>query len=152
MIVLACKAKDRIAHIEVKAMLTAKDIMTKNVIYIKRDTQIYEALRSLTRHNISGIPVVEDDMTLVGIVSERDILRLFDTFENVEGKTVDDYMTQPAVFFEEQESISEISKCLANNYFRRVPVVSRGKLVGVVSRRDIIKNILQTKYQDVTAN
>ena len=65
----------------------------------------------------------------------------------MEGGTVGDYMTQPAVFFEAEESLSDMCKCLAANYFRRVPITSKGKLVGVVSRGDIIKRILQTRHQ-----
>lgn len=124
-------------------MITAKDVMTDDVICVKTDTPIYEVLRLLIKHNISGIPVVEDDMTLVAIVSERDVLRLWEADEDVSSKTAGDYMTQPAVSFEEHESLSEVCECLTNNYFRRVPVTSKGVLVGVVSRRDIIKNILR---------
>lgn len=121
----------------------AENVMTKNVISVKKETPIYEALELLVRHNISGVPVVEDDMTLIGILSERDVLILFYCSENIEDKTVNDYMTQPAVFFDNEESLLDICECLTNNYFGRVPVTSKGKLVGIISRRDIIKNILQ---------
>jgi CBS domain-containing protein len=133
-------------------MLTARDIMTRDVVCVKTDTPIRTALELLVEHNISGIPVVEDDMTLVAIISERDILRLFDATGDVEGKTVSDFMTQPAVFFEEHESISDVCQCLADNHFRRVPVSSHGVLVGIVSRRDIIKNIMHTKFQSAAFN
>jgi len=128
-------------------MTKAKDVMTEKVVCVKEDTPIYQALELLEKHNISGIPVVEDDMTLVAIISERDVLGLFHSSEDVEGGTVGDYMTRPAVHFETEESLSDICECLADNYFRRVPVTSRGKLVGIVSRRDIIKCILQTRQQ-----
>jgi CBS domain-containing protein len=58
-------------------------------------------------------------------------------------------MTHPAVFFDENESLLDICDCLSDNYFRRVPVTSKGKLVGVVSRRDIIKEILKTRSESV---
>ena len=128
-------------------MTKAKDVMTENVVCVKEDTPIYQALELLEKHNISGIPVVEDDMTLVAIISEIDVLGLFHSSEDLEGGTVGDYMTQPAVFFEVEESLSDICECLARNYFRRVPVTSKGKLVGIVSRRDIIKSILQTRHE-----
>lgn len=130
-------------------MLKAKDIMTENVIFVKADTPIFEVLALLIEHNISGIPVVEDDMSLAAIISEKDVLSLFDSTEDLHAKTTADYMTQPAVFFEEHESLSDICKCLTDNYFRRVPVTANGILVGIVSRRDIIKNILRTKCQVV---
>jgi CBS domain-containing protein len=121
-------------------MPRAKDIMTRNVICVKEETPIYEAVALIAKNNITGVPVVGDDMTLVGVVSEKDVLRLFDVSrEDGEGKSVSDFMTQPAVTFGESERLSDICDCLMNNHFRRVPVVSsKGKLVGIITRRDII--------------
>ena len=58
-------------------MLKAKDIMTEEVISVKKDTLIFEAVELLAKNSITGIPVVEDDMTLVGILTEKDVLGLF---------------------------------------------------------------------------
>jgi len=126
-------------------MLKAKDVMIKKVISVKKETPIYEALELLAKNNVTGAPVVEDDMTLVGILSEKDILTLFYGREDEEEKTVDDFMTQPAVFFDEDESLLDICNCLMNNYFRRVPIASKGKLVGIISRKDIIDYVLQLR-------
>ena len=130
-------------------MLKAKDIMTENVVSVKKETPIYEALDLLAKHNFSGIPVVRDDMILVGVLSEKDILSLFYTHEEDEEKTVNDFMTQPAVHFDESESLLDVCDCLANNYFRRVPVTSEGKLVGIISRKDVIDYILQLRRESV---
>lgn len=130
-------------------MLKARDIMTENVINVKGDMPIYEALELFEKHNISGVPVVEDDMTLIGILSERDVLRLFHSSNDTESETVNDYMTRPAVHFDEEESLSDVCGCLTDNYFRRVPVTSEGKLVGIVSRKDIIREILRTRSQSI---
>ncbi len=124
-------------------MLKAKDIMTKQVVNIKKEAPIYEAIEMLAKNGIAGIPVVEDDMTLVGIVTEKDVLRLFYADEQEKNKTVKDFMTQPAVHFNEDESLSDVCNCLINNDFRRVPVTSKGKVVGIISRPDVIKHILQ---------
>lgn len=129
-------------------MLKAKDIMTENVVSVKRDTPIYEALELLVKYNITGIPVVREDMILVGVLSEKDVLRLFYAHEGEEEGTVNDFMTQPAVHFDEKESLLDICDCLTNNYFRRVPVTSEGKLVGIISRTDIINYILQLRRND----
>jgi len=126
-------------------MLKAKDIMTENVFSVKKDTPIYEALELFAKHNITGIPVVRDDMILVGVLSEKDVLRLFYAHEDEEEGTVNDFMTQPAVHFDKDESLLDICDCLTNNYFRRVPVTSEGKLVGIISRTDIIDYILQLR-------
>jgi len=81
-------------------MLKAKDIMTENVVSVKKDTPIYEALDLLVKYNITGIPVVREDMILVGVLSEKDVLRLFYAHEDEEEGTVNDFMTQPAVHFD----------------------------------------------------
>ena len=129
-------------------MLKAKDIMTENVVSVKKDTPIYEALELLAKYNITGIPVVREDRILVGVLSEKDVLRLFYAHEDEEEGTVNDFMTQPAVHFDEEESLLDICDCLTNNYFRRVPVTSGGKLVGIISRKDVINYILQLRRKD----
>ena len=131
-------------------MLKAKDIMTQDVINVKKDTPIYKALELLAKHNITGIPVVRDDMILVGVLSEKDVLSLFYAHEDEKEKIVNDFMTQPAVHFDENESLLDVCDCLANNYFRRVPVTSQGKLVGIISRKDIIDYILQLRHESTS--
>ena len=86
-------------------MLKAKDIMTRDVISVKEQTAIYEAVKLMVKNNITGIPVVEDDMTLVGIITEKDVLRLFYADEDRKSKTVGDFMTRPAVHYSENESL-----------------------------------------------
>ncbi|MBN1806974.1 MAG: CBS domain-containing protein [Sedimentisphaerales bacterium] len=123
-------------------MAEVKDIMTKKVVCIKKDTPVVDAIRLMSEKNITGIPVVEDDMTLLGIISEQDVLRLFHTFEDEKDRVVSDFMTQPAVHFEESESLLDVCQCLMDNSIRRVPVTSDGKVVGVISRSDMLKCIL----------
>ncbi|MFC1633425.1 HPP family protein [Planctomycetota bacterium] len=127
-------------------MLKAKDIMIQSVFYVKPNTPVHKAMEMLIEHNISGIPVVEEDMTLVGIISEKDILRFNTDLKDLINKPTSDFMTQPAIFFEENESILDVCQCLANNEFRRVPVTSSGTLVGVISRRDIISIMLKAAH------
>ena len=124
-------------------LLKAKDIMTKKVLSVKQDTSVADAIRLMAKNNISGIPVIEDDMTLVGILSEQDVLRLFHTYEDEKDRAVNDFMTQPAIHFEEKERLLDICYCLRDNSIRRVPVTSNGKVVGVISRSDILKCILE---------
>ncbi len=124
-------------------MLEAKDIMTKKVVCIKKDIPVVDAIRLMAGNNITGIPVVKDDMTLLGILSERDVLRLFHTYEDEKDRTISDFMTQPAVYFEEDELLLDVCYCLRDNNIRRVPVTSNGKVVGVISRSDILKCILK---------
>ena len=128
-------------------MLRAKDIMTENIISVRKDTPIYEAVELMVKHGISGMPVVEDDMTLVGILSEKDVIILVYGKEDDENKTVNDFMTQPAVHFDEDESLLDICDFLRKNIFRRVPITSKEKLVGIISIKDILKYILELRRE-----
>jgi len=128
-------------------MLKAKDIMTEEVISVKKDTPIFEAIELLAKNSITGIPVVEDDMTLVGILTEKDVLGLFYALKDAENKTVNDFMTQPAVYFNENESLLDVCDCLINNPFRRVPVTSKNKVIGIISRQDFVEYILQLRCE-----
>ena len=95
------------------------------------------------------MPVVDDDMLLVGIISEKDLLRLLHTHEAEKDKTVEDFMTEPAIFFQENESLEDICDLMIANQFRRVPVTSasrKGHLVGVVSRPDVLKCIIRLNH------
>ena len=141
-------------------MLRARDIMNKNMVSVKKDTPIFEAVKLLAENNISGLPVVEDDMTLVGILSEKDVVELFYDSEQAKSKTVNDYMTYPAVYFEENNALVNICDFLRKNVFRRVPITSEGRLVGIISIQDILNSVLQlkqekvsgTNYKDTTKN
>ena len=131
-------------------MLKARDIMIKNVVSVKKDIPIFEAVKLLVEHNISGLPVVEDDMTLVGILSEKDVVDLFYDSEKAENKTVNNYMTDPAVHFDENSALENICDFLLKNIFRRVPVTSDGKLIGIISVKDVLNSVLQLRQEKVS--
>jgi len=124
---------------------TPRDIMTKDIITVGRHTPIYEAMELMANHDISGLPVVEEDMTLIGVLSEKDVIRLLGTEEGEQERTVNEFMTQPALFFDEDESLLDICDFLKKNVFRRVPITSKGKLVGIISIRDVIEFILRLR-------
>jgi len=124
-------------------MPKAKDLMTKNVISVKKDTPVLDALKFMVEKNVTGVPVVDDDMLVVGILSEKDVLRLLHASEDEKRKVVEEFITHPVIHFDEEEDLDDVCDCLMNNYFRRVPVTSKGKLVGIISRRDIIGYILK---------
>jgi len=126
-------------------MLRAKDIMHRDVITVRKHTPIFQSLALMVKCRITGIPVVEDDMTLVGMISEKDVLHFFHKQEDLEEKTVNDFMTAPAIFFDENESMLDVCNLLAKQIFRRIPITSEGKLVGIISRRDIIEHIIKAK-------
>ncbi len=130
-------------------MLKVKDVMTKDVISVKKETPIYEAMEIMRKKDITGMPVIEDDMTLVGVITEKDVLRLFYADGDEKNQTVGFFMTRPAVSYRENENLRSVCDFMMINYFRRVPVVSKqGKLVGIISRPDIINYILEQKRQN----
>jgi len=129
-------------------MLNVKDVMTKDVVSVKKETPIYEAMELMRKNDITGMPVIEDDMTLVGVITEKDVLRLFYADEDEKNQTVGFFMTRPAVSYKENENLRSVCDFMMINYFRRVPVISKkGKLVGIISRPDIIDYILEQKRQ-----
>ncbi|MHC4653706.1 MAG: CBS domain-containing protein [Planctomycetota bacterium] len=130
-------------------MLKAKEIMTTDVVSVTKETPIYEAMELLIKNEITGMPVVDEEMTLVGVISEKDCLRLFYADEEEKNKTVQYFMTQPAVHYNENDSLKTICDFMMINYFRRIPVTSKnGKLVGILSRPDVVAHILQQRREE----
>ncbi|MGA1868928.1 MAG: HPP family protein [bacterium] len=122
-------------------MFKAKDIMTKEVITVREETPICEAIKLLAEKNITGLPVITDDKRLVGIITEKDMMKLmYDP--DIEYCHVGDLMTTAVVSFDENDNLQDVCMELMENNFRRVPILSKGKLVGIISRSDIIKFIL----------
>lgn len=131
-------------------MLPVKEIMTVGVISVKPDTLIYEALSLLAKHKISGIPVVGDNDEVVGILSEKDVLRILVDRKLDLKSTVNQYMSRDVVCFTEEDSAIDVCKFFIRSHIRRVPIVRDEKLVGIVSRADIIPLILEA--QDKISN
>ncbi len=126
-------------------MMLAKEIMTLHVITVSPDTPIAEALNLLADNDITGIPVCESDGKVIGILSEKDVLCLMQDGENAQGRKVSEFMTVPAITFDISENIHDICECLATYHFRRVPVTEGGKIVGIISRRDILRCIIHSR-------
>ena len=124
-------------------MFKTKEIMTKGAICIHKDTPILEAIQIMVNNGITGVPVVEKDMTLLGIVSEQDVLRLIHTHQQERNRTAGEFMTRPVISFEEEDSLLDIVYCLRDSSIRRIPVTSDGKVVGIISRADILRRIYQ---------
>jgi CBS domain-containing protein len=119
-------------------MFCAKDIMTTELITIREDATIKDVIRVLVTNRISGLPVVSDDMDIIGLVTEKDVLRmLYD--RDVKIQSAADLMTSDVTCFDENDDLISIFKGLVENNFRRVPILSQGKLVGIISRTDIIR-------------
>jgi CBS domain-containing protein len=133
-------------------MVKAKDVMTTNLITVTENTPIYEAVELFVKHGISGMPVVNDDMTLVGVLSEKDAIKVIHELKEAEDKTVSDFMTQPHIGFDLDESLLDVCEFLEKNIFRRVPITAEEKLVGIISIRDTLKYVLQLRQARADAD
>jgi len=121
-------------------MVSAKDVMSTEIMTIREDTKMKDIIRLLVQHRITGLPVVSEDNRLLGMVTEKDILKiLYKRQPNV--KSAADLMTSNIASFDENDNLMEIFKALVENNYRRVPILSEGKLAGIISRADIIRFI-----------
>jgi len=124
--------------------LLARHVMTCGLRTVGRNSPVYKAMEIIATGNITGLPVVDDSLHLLGIVSEKDLLKLLCNRNSRPG-LVQDYMTRDIVSFNWDDSLFEICHCLINHNFRRVPILDKGKLTGIISRRDIIIYIMENR-------
>jgi CBS domain-containing protein len=126
-------------------MIIVKTIMSTNVKFVKQDTPIFEALDILEKEKISGLPVVNDEHIVVGIITEKDVLEIL-IDKNLSSKNkVADFMTREVICFGEDDNVVDVCKFFIKSNIRRVPIVREGRLVGIVSRRDIVMLIMEAK-------
>ena len=119
--------------------MIARDIMTSKVCTIRPEASAQEIAQLLYRERISGAPVVDGEGRIIGIVTEADIISKV----NREGLCVGDIMSHEVIAVEEETPVGEIATLLTERKIKRVPVVSDGKLVGIVSRADIVHAVAQ---------
>jgi len=123
-------------------MHETKDIMSTDVVSVQPDTPVTRAVELLIENDITGLPVVEPSGRLVGIVTEKDLIGVL-CGQDAPSGTARDYMTDDVISFDEDDDIIAICECLISNHLRRVPILADGKLVGIISRRDLIKYIME---------
>ena len=152
-------------------MLTAKDIMTKNVTTVGAATTIEELALILMEHKISGVPVVDDNENLIGIVTENDlisrdkrlhiptVMRLFDAFIVLESQskvekeikrmtaiTVNDIYIKEAITVTEGTPVQDIATIMSEKKVHLIPVVegkNEKKIIGIIGKIDLIKGIIR---------
>jgi len=149
-------------------MLTASDVMTTQVITVTPGASVREIAKLLHTRQISGVPVVDPDNRVIGIVSEGDLIGhaevvgeqhgswLFNLFSDVRGlardytkthgRSAKDVMTADVITVRPDASLAEIAKTLVQHRIKRVPVVDNGKLVGIVTRGNMLR-ALETAEQ-----
>ncbi|MBM4129149.1 MAG: RNA ligase partner protein [Nitrospira sp.] len=111
------------------------DVMTREVISVKKDASIKEVVALLSEHRISGVPVVDDRHHVLGIITEADIV-------SKSGEWVMDVMTFPVITISPDTDIREAARVLSEKKIKRLPVIdSHNKLIGIISRADIMKAV-----------
>jgi CBS domain-containing protein len=117
--------------------------MTRDVITFTIDQDIVEVIEGMINNGISGAPVLNEKEELVGIITEKDCLRsmLDVSYHNqmLSKSKVADYMSPNPVSITLEHDVLDVADAFLKTNFRRFPVIEKGKLVGLVSRRDILK-------------
>ena len=148
-------------------MLKAQDIMTKNVITVRRETTIMELAKLFAESRISSAPVVNDAGGLIGMVSETDLVEqdkslhiptvvsIFDwviylesdkrfekELQKMTGQTVGDIFTEQLFSVSPQAPVSEVADIMSREKVHAVPVVDAGRVVGIIGRIDLIRTMI----------
>ena len=125
-------------------MMLVRDVMSKDVKMVSPDSSVKEVVADMNKFNIGSIVVVQGDRP-VGVISERDILRrVVEPCLAPEALTARQVMTSPVVTIGEMASIEEAAKLMATKKVRKIPVMNKQKLVGIVTFTDIVTKVLAT--------
>jgi CBS domain-containing protein len=127
-------------------MKTIREIMQSDTVVVQPEDSVHHALGLLIEHSISGLPVTNADNRIVGIISERDVLKLF---YEPEAHTVSAVMTKNPITISVDSPLVEVFDCLMANDFRRVLIHDQHKLVGLISRADLMPTILEALIERV---
>jgi len=147
--------------------MKAMDVMVRDVITVRPDTSVAEAARLLVENDISALPIIDDEGCMVGIISEADLMRreeigtenrrpwwlesmtpattLANEFAKSHGKCVADLMSRHIVSASEDTPLGEIAALLERHQIKRVPITKDGKVIGVVSRANIVQALASSK-------
>jgi CBS domain-containing protein len=149
-------------------MLTAKDIMTKNVITVTPDTSLEKLAAILVKNEISGVPVVDDSGKLYGIVTENDLIsqnkrlhiptvvsfldaaiylesskKFEEQVKRLTATTVQEICNRKVTTISEEVSVVDVATIMAEKKVHLLPVVKAGKVIGIVGKRDMVKAVAQ---------
>ena len=115
------------------------EVMNHGLVTVSPITRLEEAMDLIVRHHITGLPVVDEDKYLLGIITEKDLLLHICNPKPTE-QVVQDVMTTEVVTFHPQDSLNLACACLIEHDFHQVPIVVQQHLTGIVSRQDILRH------------
>lgn len=118
-----------------------RDYMASKLVTLNPETEILRAVHTLISNDIAAAPVVDDAGNLVGILTERDCIRVVLTagYHGEYGGQVSDYMSKNVDTISAEDSIVDAAKLFLGDRFHRYPVLDNGRLVGQISRRDVMR-------------
>ncbi|HLX40186.1 MAG TPA: CBS domain-containing protein [Ktedonobacteraceae bacterium] len=114
--------------------MKAAEVMTRKVITVTEQQTKQQAARLLSEHHISGLPVVNSEHVVVGVVTEFDVI-------SKEGQTVGDIMTRGVISITPDTDLEEVRHILVSERIKRLPVLEQGRLLGIVSRADLVREV-----------
>lgn len=117
--------------------MRARDILSRPVVTVRRDTALTDAVALLTGHGFAALPVVDERERVVGVLSESDAMAAIESGR--EASIVEVAMTTPVQVVEPTTEVPEMVKVMLDHHRRSVPVVEAGVLVGIVARRDLLR-------------
>jgi CBS domain-containing protein len=121
------------------AGITVADVMISNVLVVHSGDSVDDAVRLIVDSRITGVPVVDADHHILGIVAESDVL-------GKPGQTVDDVMTRDVVTTGEATTLASAAETMLTRRIRRLPVVREGRLVGILTRADLLRHVRHTHW------
>ena len=127
-------------------MLKVKDIMKKNFETVSENTNVHKICGILINNRVSGIPVVNKSRRLVGFVSERDIIATAYSSSDLQKKKAKDIMTKKVISVKEDAPVQKVSKIFTEKPFRYIPVIKKGTVVGIISRKEVINRLMGQYY------
>ncbi|MHB9864223.1 CBS domain-containing protein [Streptomyces sp. YIM S03343] len=127
---------------------TVGEVMTSEVVLAHRKTPFKELVRLLDRHRISGVPVIDDDDKVVGVVSGTDLVRaqaIRARRHRPAASTAGALMTSPAITVHPEQAVSDAARVMERHGIERLPVVDEeDRLIGIATRRDLLRVFLRT--------
>ena len=125
--------------------ILTSQLLTRDVISINEDKSIYNAIKLLSKNNIGALPVLNSDMELCGIISERDIIREISNNLSVNFKKsfVNSIMTSVVITIDKNTRSEDIMDIMSKNKIRHIPIIENKLLIGIVSIGDVVKRLLE---------
>ncbi len=150
--------------------MNAADIMTGDVLTVNSEASVLDAARTMLQHRVSGMPVVDENRKLVGMLTEGDLLHRAETgterhrahwlelllgpgraaadYTAAHARKVDEVMTDQVVSIAPDTTLAEAAALMERHKVKRLPVVANGKLVGIVSRADFLRALIERAEKD----